>query len=81
MSYFHDMIIYYCTGPGISDFGLNLTQDEETWKHFRNCMRDVIEKIPASKHNSTPISLGATAGMRLLQYVSQHDVYVTKAFK
>ncbi|KAG5271929.1 hypothetical protein AALO_G00185710 [Alosa alosa] len=54
-------------GPGISDLGRNSSQDEETWKHFKSCMVQVKEKIPAFKHNSTSIFLGATAGMRLLQ--------------
>ncbi|XP_063054425.1 ectonucleoside triphosphate diphosphohydrolase 3 [Engraulis encrasicolus] len=54
-------------GPGISDFGKNVTQDQETWKSFQSCMVQVQGKIPASQHNTTSIYLGATAGMRLLQ--------------
>lgn len=71
-------LIYYYSfpGPGISDLGLNSSQDKETWIHFKKCMAQVKQGIPASAHNSTPIFLGATAGMRLLQYVCQHDVAV-----
>ncbi|XP_012684150.2 ectonucleoside triphosphate diphosphohydrolase 3 [Clupea harengus] len=58
-------------GPGISDLGLNSSQDKETWIHFKKCMAQVKQGIPASAHNSTPIFLGATAGMRLLQHQNE----------
>uniref|UniRef100_A0A3Q4MHS6 Ectonucleoside triphosphate diphosphohydrolase 3 n=1 Tax=Neolamprologus brichardi TaxID=32507 RepID=A0A3Q4MHS6_NEOBR len=39
------------------------------WRHsgFRKCMDIVTKTIPPTKHNSTRLFLGATAGMRLLQ--------------
>ncbi|XP_016423169.1 ectonucleoside triphosphate diphosphohydrolase 3-like [Sinocyclocheilus rhinocerous] len=53
-------------GPGISDLGKNEDQDKKTWKSLKNCMAKITEAIPSYRHNSTPVFLGATAGMRLL---------------
>jgi hypothetical protein len=46
----------------ISDFEQNLDSLE---KHFQTCLNQAIERIPADRHKSSPIFLGATAGMRL----------------
>ncbi|RXN05960.1 ectonucleoside triphosphate diphosphohydrolase 3-like protein [Labeo rohita] len=53
-------------GPGISDFGKNEDQDKKTWKSLKDCMAKITEAIPSHRHSSTPVFLGATAGMRLL---------------
>lgn len=37
------------------------------WERFQECMDKAMNVIPAEKHKSTPLFLGATAGMRLLQ--------------
>lgn len=41
--------------------------EEKTMAGFRKCMDIVTKTIPPTKHNSTRLFLGATAGMRLLQ--------------
>ena len=46
----------------ISDFEQNLDLLE---KYFRACLNEAIEKIPKSRQKTSPIFLGATAGMRL----------------
>jgi Golgi nucleoside diphosphatase len=46
----------------ISDFEENLDLLEI---YFRPCLTEAIEKIPAHRHKTSPIFLGATAGMRL----------------
>lgn len=42
-------------------------KDKKSWKAFQDCMDKAMKVIPAEKHKSTPLFLGATAGMRLLQ--------------
>ncbi|XP_023661956.1 ectonucleoside triphosphate diphosphohydrolase 3 [Paramormyrops kingsleyae] len=54
-------------GPGISSFGQDPDQDRCTWHSMKECMAQTLETIPLSQHNSTPLFLGATAGMRLLR--------------
>ncbi|XP_015212345.2 ectonucleoside triphosphate diphosphohydrolase 3 [Lepisosteus oculatus] len=54
-------------GPGISSLGLNAEQDHRSWSSMEDCMNKTQQKIPPSQHNTTPIFLGATAGMRLLR--------------
>uniref|UniRef100_A0A668AT33 Ectonucleoside triphosphate diphosphohydrolase 3 n=1 Tax=Myripristis murdjan TaxID=586833 RepID=A0A668AT33_9TELE len=54
-------------GNGISDMGVDPVKDAASWKGFKACMVNVTENIPPEKHNKTPLFLGATAGMRLLQ--------------
>ncbi|XP_063160018.1 ectonucleoside triphosphate diphosphohydrolase 3 isoform X1 [Candoia aspera] len=51
-------------GPGISSYGSN---PQETATPINDCMNKVKEKIPLHLHRSTPVYLGATAGMRLLR--------------
>ncbi|XP_026150151.1 ectonucleoside triphosphate diphosphohydrolase 3 [Mastacembelus armatus] len=53
-------------GDGISEMKVDAQKDAESWKAFKVCMDKIIHAIPAEKHNSTPLFLGATAGMRLL---------------
>ncbi|XP_028837039.1 ectonucleoside triphosphate diphosphohydrolase 3 [Denticeps clupeoides] len=47
-------------GSGISDWS-NMTLNK-----LGKCMKEVEEHIPSSQHKTTPVYLGATAGMRLL---------------
>ncbi|XP_016088227.1 ectonucleoside triphosphate diphosphohydrolase 3-like [Sinocyclocheilus grahami] len=63
-------------GPGISDLGKNGDQDEKTLKSLKDCIEKITEVIPSHRHNSTPVFLGATAGMRLLHWASlKHPCY------
>ncbi|XP_006868813.1 PREDICTED: ectonucleoside triphosphate diphosphohydrolase 3 isoform X2 [Chrysochloris asiatica] len=57
---------FRCTvkGNGISSYGNN---PQDVTKTFEECMQKVKEQIPAHLHGSSPIHLGATAGMRLLR--------------
>ncbi|KAI5106254.1 ectonucleoside triphosphate diphosphohydrolase 3 isoform X1 [Silurus meridionalis] len=48
-------------GPGISEI------NAEAWNSLKKCMENITSFIPPHQHKSTPISLGATAGMRLLK--------------
>lgn len=41
--------------------------NNETWNKMQGCMDIAMQVIPAQKHKATPLYLGATAGMRLLQ--------------
>ncbi|KAF4088147.1 hypothetical protein AMELA_G00079280 [Ameiurus melas] len=52
-------------GPGISEM------NPGAWNSLKKCMEDIANAIPTNQHESTPIFLGATAGMRLLQQKSQ----------
>ena len=54
-------------GNGISDMMVDEEKDKKTWAAFASCMKDVTDKIPAEKRQKTPLFLGATAGMRLLE--------------
>ncbi|XP_029442932.1 ectonucleoside triphosphate diphosphohydrolase 3 [Rhinatrema bivittatum] len=51
-------------GSGISGYGNN---PQGAAKSIEDCMEKVKEKIPGHQQNSTPVYLGATAGMRLLR--------------
>ncbi|XP_060637829.2 ectonucleoside triphosphate diphosphohydrolase 3 [Anolis sagrei] len=51
-------------GPGISSYGSN---PQEIATPINDCINKVKEKIPFHLHGSTPVYLGATAGMRLLR--------------
>ncbi|XP_026781866.2 ectonucleoside triphosphate diphosphohydrolase 3 [Pangasianodon hypophthalmus] len=52
-------------GPGISEM------NAEAWNSLKKCMEDITNVIPPHQHKSTPIFLGATAGMRLLHQKSE----------
>lgn len=54
------------SGVPISKMKVNQKDDDETWEGFKECMENVTTAIPAHKHKSTILFLGATAGMRLL---------------
>ncbi|KAM6169892.1 ectonucleoside triphosphate diphosphohydrolase 3 [Rhynchocyon petersi] len=51
-------------GSGISSYANN---PQDVPRAFEDCMQKVQELVPAHLHASTPIHLGATAGMRLLR--------------
>ncbi|XP_012315566.1 ectonucleoside triphosphate diphosphohydrolase 3 [Aotus nancymaae] len=51
-------------GSGISSYGNN---PQDVPKAFEDCMQKVKGQVPSHLHGSTPIHLGATAGMRLLR--------------
>ncbi|AWO96921.1 putative ectonucleoside triphosphate diphosphohydrolase 3 [Scophthalmus maximus] len=53
-------------GDGISEMRVDPDKDAESWKGFQHCIDKVTEAVPAEKHKTTPLFLGATAGMRLL---------------
>ncbi|KAM9353681.1 ectonucleoside triphosphate diphosphohydrolase 3 [Symphorus nematophorus] len=53
-------------GDGISEMKVDEKKDADSWKAFQDCMDEVMQVIPAEKYKSTPLFLGATAGMRLL---------------
>lgn len=55
------------TGDGISEMKVDPQKDAKSWKAFNVCMDDIIKAVPTEKHKTTPLFLGATAGMRLLQ--------------
>ncbi|XP_011532568.1 ectonucleoside triphosphate diphosphohydrolase 3 isoform X1 [Homo sapiens] len=51
-------------GSGISSYGNN---PQDVPRAFEECMQKVKGQVPSHLHGSTPIHLGATAGMRLLR--------------
>ncbi|XP_070768091.1 ectonucleoside triphosphate diphosphohydrolase 3 [Enoplosus armatus] len=53
-------------GVAISEMKVDPQKDAESWQGFKNCMVNITKAIPAEKHKTTPLFLGATAGMRLL---------------
>ncbi|KAF7667142.1 hypothetical protein LDENG_00077010 [Lucifuga dentata] len=50
-------------GPGISSYASNPRKAGES---LRTCMQEAVLRVPDSRHQETPLYLGATAGMRLL---------------
>lgn len=50
-------------GPGISKYAQKL---DEIGTYLTECMETARKVIPKSRHQETPVYLGATAGMRLL---------------
>ncbi|XP_021352887.1 ectonucleoside triphosphate diphosphohydrolase 1-like [Mizuhopecten yessoensis] len=55
------------SGPSISSYTNNL---QDLAKHLEVCLDKARNTVPADKHATTPIYLGATAGMRLLHAVN-----------
>ncbi|XP_060907023.1 ectonucleoside triphosphate diphosphohydrolase 3 isoform X1 [Labrus mixtus] len=53
-------------GDGISEMKVDPEKDAKSLESFNKCMDNVKQTIPAEKHKTTPLFLGATAGMRLL---------------
>ncbi|XP_063736272.1 ectonucleoside triphosphate diphosphohydrolase 3 isoform X2 [Eleginops maclovinus] len=54
-------------GDGISEMKVDNEKDAKSWTGFKVCIKNITEAIPAEKHKTTTLFLGATAGMRLLQ--------------
>ncbi|XP_068067798.1 ectonucleoside triphosphate diphosphohydrolase 2 isoform X2 [Anomalospiza imberbis] len=50
-------------GPGISSYSLNPLAAGTSLEH---CLNQALRDVPKEKHAGTPLYLGATAGMRLL---------------
>ncbi|XP_072422376.1 ectonucleoside triphosphate diphosphohydrolase 2-like [Chiloscyllium punctatum] len=50
-------------GAGISSYASNLSQ---VGNSLKPCLDETVKSIPAHRHAETPLYLGATAGMRLL---------------
>ncbi|CAG12920.1 unnamed protein product, partial [Tetraodon nigroviridis] len=59
------------SGNGISEMKVDPEKDKTSWTAFQDCMDKAMKVIPAKKHNSTPLFLGATAGMRLLHLTDE----------
>lgn len=72
-AYEYDYYYYYyfawscATGEGISAMKTDPDKDIASWQAFNACMADIMKYVPAKKWKTTPLFLGATAGMRLLQ--------------
>ncbi|XP_056900626.1 ectonucleoside triphosphate diphosphohydrolase 3 isoform X2 [Takifugu flavidus] len=58
-------------GDGISDMEIDPGKNNTLWERFQECMDKAMKVIPAEKHKSTPLFLGATAGMRLLHMTDE----------
>nr|XP_020460819.1 ectonucleoside triphosphate diphosphohydrolase 1-like isoform X2 [Monopterus albus] len=50
-------------GPGISSYASTPLKAGES---LRECMQEAEQRVPRKRHHETPLYLGATAGMRLL---------------
>ncbi|KAL7372746.1 hypothetical protein ABVT39_021765 [Epinephelus coioides] len=50
-------------GPGISSYASDPLKAGES---LRACMQEAEQRVPGKRHHETPLYLGATAGMRLL---------------
>ncbi|XP_038638093.1 ectonucleoside triphosphate diphosphohydrolase 2-like [Scyliorhinus canicula] len=50
-------------GPGISSYAENLPG---AGKSLKRCLDQAVKTVPSKRHAETPLYLGATAGMRLL---------------
>lgn len=59
--------LHVSIGDGISAMKVDPVKDDASWRAFNACMDNITKIIPAAKHKTTPLFLGATAGMRLLQ--------------
>ncbi|CAN2390004.1 purine ribonucleoside diphosphate catabolic process, partial [Pristimantis euphronides] len=61
----HSMCDVY--GPGISSYWQS---PPDAGKSLEKCLQQAVSDIPASRHSITPLYLGATAGMRLLNWTN-----------
>ncbi|XP_054454657.1 ectonucleoside triphosphate diphosphohydrolase 1 isoform X2 [Anoplopoma fimbria] len=62
-------------GPGISSYASAPLKAGES---LRACMQEAEERVPGKRHRETPLYLGATAGMRLLNMensAASHQVF------
>lgn len=66
-----EFFFFFLPGPGISSYASNPSMAGESLKE---CMREAQRHVPASHHSETSLYLGATAGMRLLEYDSHPNV-------
>lgn len=57
------------TGGGISSYA---GQQGAAGQCLEGCLSQALTDIPREKHKLTPVYLGATAGMRLLQWVDKN---------
>ncbi|KAM9325887.1 ectonucleoside triphosphate diphosphohydrolase 2 [Gastrophryne carolinensis] len=55
-------------GPGISSYWQN---PPDAGKSLEECLNQAVEDVPSHRHSITPLYLGATAGMRLLNWTNQ----------
>uniref|UniRef100_T1IIW9 Uncharacterized protein n=1 Tax=Strigamia maritima TaxID=126957 RepID=T1IIW9_STRMM len=53
-------------GNGISYYG-DINKPEGAGESLKACISEAVRKVPDDRHSFTPIYLGATAGMRILQ--------------
>ncbi|MBN3282936.1 ENTP1 diphosphohydrolase, partial [Polyodon spathula] len=56
--------VCHVTGPGISSYAMD---PEGAGRSLQDCMDEAKRIVPERRHKETPVSLGATAGMRLLK--------------
>ncbi|MGH0172707.1 UNVERIFIED_CONTAM: hypothetical protein FKN15_001954 [Acipenser sinensis] len=56
--------VCHVKGPGISSYAMD---PEGAGKSLQDCMDEAKRIVPERRHEETPVSLGATAGMRLLK--------------
>uniref|UniRef100_A0A8C5QE11 Ectonucleoside triphosphate diphosphohydrolase 2 n=1 Tax=Leptobrachium leishanense TaxID=445787 RepID=A0A8C5QE11_9ANUR len=54
-------------GPGISSY---YQEPPKAGKSLQTCLDHAVKNVPANRHSITPIYLGATAGMRLLNWTN-----------
>ncbi|KAM4696762.1 ectonucleoside triphosphate diphosphohydrolase 2 [Rhinophrynus dorsalis] len=55
-------------GPGISSYWQN---PPDAGKSLEACLNHAVKEVPFSRHSITPLYLGATAGMRLLNWTNE----------
>lgn len=61
------LLLHLSLGPGISGYAKKLSEIDT---YLTACMVRATQVVPKSRHQETPVYLGATAGMRLLRYYS-----------
>ncbi|XP_075041484.1 LOW QUALITY PROTEIN: ectonucleoside triphosphate diphosphohydrolase 2 [Mixophyes fleayi] len=54
-------------GPGISSYWQN---PPAAGKSLEDCLNQAVKDVPSSRHSITPLYLGATAGMRILNWTN-----------
>ncbi|XP_053551637.1 ectonucleoside triphosphate diphosphohydrolase 2 [Bombina bombina] len=57
-------------GPGISSYWQS---PPDAGKSLEECLNHAVKEVPSSRHSVTPLYLGATAGMRLLNWTNEPD--------